>query len=457
MRTDRRVETLTRVAKWLSVCVATLLVVPVAPSFAADLASDAQVDAKAQKEVLEELARNLESRYAIPDTAKRLGQMVRKKQKSRAYKNITSGPQLAHALTEDLYAVAHDKHLGVRFVFGPVPQAGPGGPPPPEVLAQMQKRNGLIPKVEVLAGNVGYMRVNGVPGDPAARDAVAAAFAFLKRTDALIIDNRGNGGGDPNTVALYMSYLSEGPPYVVNTFHWREGNIVQEFRTADLGNLSYGSRKPVYVLTSGSTFSGGEELTYDIQVFKRGVAVGELTGGGANPGGPIVLGHQFIVNMPGALAVNPVTKTSWEGIGVKPDVAVPAAAALAKAHALAVERLIAESDTPAARSMLEAAAMQLESIAEAEAGGGTRLANAQIVGTYTLRAGPAIPVTILERDGRLIQHIDGSADVALVWLKGNRYAVEDFADSVTSFRVKEGKTQLLFEVPFGPPTFREKP
>jgi hypothetical protein len=54
------------------------------------------------------------------------------------------------------------------------------------------------------------MRVNGVPPIQSAHDAVAAAFAFLHNTDALIIDDRENGGGDPNTVALYVSYLRQG-------------------------------------------------------------------------------------------------------------------------------------------------------------------------------------------------------------------------------------------------------
>jgi C-terminal processing protease CtpA/Prc len=96
-------------------------------------------------------------------------------------------------------------------------------------------------------------------------------------------------------------------PYVVNTFHWREGNRVVEFRTTELGDLVYGAHKPVFVLTSPGTFSGGEELSYDLQVLERAVVVGEVTGGGANPGGPVPLGHQFVVNMPSGRPVNPVT------------------------------------------------------------------------------------------------------------------------------------------------------
>ena len=329
--------------------------------------SISKIDARTRDDVLGALAKELESRYAIEDMAKKLAATVRAKQKSNAYKNITSGPELARALTIDLAAVAHDKHLRVRFDFAPVPQRPPG-PPSPQLLDQMRKQNGAISRLEILDGNVGYMRVNAVPSVDTARSAVAAAFAFLHNTDALIIDNRTNGGGDPRTVALYMSYLSEGEPYLVNTFHWREGHRVEEFKTTDLGELAYGAHKPVFLLTSPATFSGGEELAYDLQAFKRATIVGEVTGGGANPGGPIPLGHQFTVNMPSGQAVNPITRTSWEGVGVKPDISVPSAAALGKAHMLAIERLTAEASDPTARSMLDAVSMKLESIAEAQSG-----------------------------------------------------------------------------------------
>jgi hypothetical protein len=159
-----------------------------------------KIDARTRDDVLGALAKELESRYAIEDMAKKLAATVRAKQKSNAYENIASGPELARALTVDLAAVAQDKHLRVRFDFTPVPRRPPG-PPSPELLDQMRKQNGAISRLEILDGNVGYMRVNAVPSVDTARSAVAAAFAFLHNTDALIIDNRTNGGGDPRTVA----------------------------------------------------------------------------------------------------------------------------------------------------------------------------------------------------------------------------------------------------------------
>ena len=112
----------------------------------------------------------------------------------------------------------------------------------------------------------------------------------------------------------------------------------ERYQSTDLGDISYGSRKPVFVLDSADTFSGGEELSYDLQALKRAVIVGEVTGGAANPGGPVPLDQHFLVFVPLGQGVNPVTGTNWEGVGVKPDITVPADMALTKAHAIAINR-----------------------------------------------------------------------------------------------------------------------
>src|SRR5579863_3519555 len=147
------------------------------------------------------------------------------------------------------------------------------------MLAQSRRQNGGISAVQVLEGNIGYLALDiQVRQDEVAKDAIAAAFAFLHNTDALIIDLRGNPGGN-GPAELFLSYLSEGAPYLAGTVHWRKDNRVQEFRTVDLGERSYGAHKPVFVLTSRTTFSAAESLAYEVQSFKRGVVVGETTGG----------------------------------------------------------------------------------------------------------------------------------------------------------------------------------
>jgi tetratricopeptide (TPR) repeat protein len=94
---------------------------------------------------------------------------------------------------------------------------------------------------------------------------------------------------------------------------------------------------PVFVLTSKYTFSGGEEFAYDIQTQKRGTLIGEVTGGGANPGGVFPVTANFGIFIPTGRAINPVTKTNWEGVGVIPEIKCEADKALETALPFARE------------------------------------------------------------------------------------------------------------------------
>jgi|KBSMisStandDraft_5_1062788.scaffolds.fasta_scaffold161963_1 hypothetical protein len=434
---------------------AALLTCAASTSLAAD-GIDTKVDSAFRKDLLNKIAVELESKYVIPETAGKLAALIRAKQKTNAYKKITSKLDLARALTDDMFAVANDKHLIVSISFSAAP-AGPPGPPSPEELEQIRKENGAIAKLEILDGNVGYMRVNGAPTLEGSRPAVTAAFAFLHNTDALIIDNRGNGGGDPNTATFYESYLSEGEPHLAGSFHYREGNRVQEFWTTDLRELSYGARKPVFVLTSTRTFSAGEGVAYNLQALKRAVIVGEKTAGGATSPQRVSMGHQFVLAVPVATGVNPITKTSWEGVGVKPDVPVEEAIALSKAHTLAIEGLRASAADDWERSAFDSILMKIQSIEEAGSAKTVRLPAADLVGAYVPVIGTGTTVVIVEKEGQLTWHVDGTQDRALLHLGGNRYQREGLPSGFTiSFREQSGKTELLMEDPIRPSVIRAK-
>jgi C-terminal processing protease CtpA/Prc len=197
-----------------------------------------------------------------------------------------------------------------------------------------------LERVERLSGNVGYLEIRTFDIDPGAADSVlAAAMNFLASTDALIIDVRRNGGGDPRRVAAVCSYLLP-PNRLINKFYWRPQNRWDEFRTGPVTGRHYGTTRPVYVLTSDQTFSGAEEFAYDVQTQRRGEVVGDTTGGGAHPGGMRRVTEHFGVWVPSGRAVNPITGTNWEGTGVRPDVPIEAAAALRTAHLRALERLL---------------------------------------------------------------------------------------------------------------------
>ncbi len=82
-----------------------------------------------------------------------------------------------------------------------------------------------------------------------------------------------------------------------------------------------------------------------MQKAKRATIVGEITGGGAHPQMPFSVGQGFVISIPFARSLNPVTKTDWESTGVVPDVKIEASAALSKAQELIFDqRLLVTKD-----------------------------------------------------------------------------------------------------------------
>ncbi|MDX1531313.1 MAG: S41 family peptidase, partial [Rhodothermales bacterium] len=211
---------------------------------------------------------------------------------------------------------------------------------------QRRADNYGIARVEVLDGNVGYLDLRGFYSGPPAEAAVDAAMHLLQHTDALIVDLRRNGGGDPDLVRYVTSYFFDEPTHL-NSLHWRDGDreVVNEFWTLEETASPQRPDLPLFVLTSDYTFSAGEEFANNLKALGRATLIGETTGGGANPGGMMPAGERFGVFVPTGRAVNPVTGTNWEGVGVEPDVAVPAEEALD----VALERALPAAEAYRAR------------------------------------------------------------------------------------------------------------
>ena len=307
---------------------------------------DRTIDAAERHAVIDGVLDKLKQSYVFPDTAIVMERAIRARQRRGEYDRITSGRELAESLTSHLQAVSRDRHLRVRHSATILPvasdhDAAPSPQDRAEARAFGQRVNFGFERVERLAGNVGYLELRSFGFDVEdMKDVAAAAFTFLGNTDAVIIDVRRNGGGSPFMVAQVSSYLF-GPDTVhLNSLYWRPGNRTDDFYThRQIPGTRYGPDKPVYVLTSRNTFSGAEEFCYTLQTRKRATIVGDTTGGGAHPGGMQHVTDHFAVWVPTGRAINPITKTNWERVGVRPDVAVPSDQALKMAHLAALRTI----------------------------------------------------------------------------------------------------------------------
>ncbi len=311
------------------------------------------VDPAAKQAIVDEIATLLNKNYIFADTARKVEEALRAKLAAGDFDKLSSAPDFARAVSAAILEVSKDRHTG--FAFNPAMAEdlrrlmGQSEAEAKKVrerqLEEARRDNFGFRKVERLPGNVGYLdfRVFESPAD--AGPTAVAAMNFLAYCDAIIVDLRQNGGGDPAQIQLISSYFFEEPVHL-NDLYFRAENRTKSFWTLPYVPGPRDAGADLYILTSSRTFSGAEEFTYNMKNLKRATVVGETTGGGAHPTQPMIVQNDFILRVPFARAVNPISKTNWEGTGVTPDIAVPAAEAFDKAYAMAVEKLAAKATDP---------------------------------------------------------------------------------------------------------------
>jgi hypothetical protein len=304
------------------------------------------------REIVQTALAVLRSRYVFPDRAAQAAADIEARLAAGEYDDLGE-PELAERLTSELYAVCADKHLRVQFHRQPRrPARGPAERG--KSRREMQQIGGLdnfgIHRVERLEGNVGYVDLRRVALPQNAGAAITAAMELVAGTYALIFDLRRNRGGSPDGVVFWCSYLFDGPGTHFNDIFEAETGETRQF-----WSLPYvpGSRyvdKPVYVLTSHETFSGGEDFCYTLQALGRAELIGETTGGGAHPTGTRPISPTMAISVPHARSVNPVTGTNWEGTGVVPDISAPAAEAYDVAYGIALRHVLSLDPPPPIRN-----------------------------------------------------------------------------------------------------------
>jgi Peptidase family S41 len=295
------------------------------------------VDAAQQHRVIQAAISNLEQHYVDHSVAGPMATALRSHETNGDDSSATDGDVFARLLTKQLRTVNPDKLLEVVYSHDVLP-AHPSEPTPAE-LAQyrkvMQERNCDFEKIQILPKNIGYLKLNSFSDPSICGSTAASAMASLNAADAIIFDLRDNRGGDPEMVARMAAYLFDHPEYWYNP---RENISMQSWTKSPVpGNKL--ADKPVYVLTSHSTYSGAEQFCYDLKMLKRATLIGETTGGGAHAGVFYRIDDHFGIAVPEVRAINPYATPGWAGSGVEPDVKVSAADSLKTAVSLAESKL----------------------------------------------------------------------------------------------------------------------
>jgi hypothetical protein len=309
------------------------------------------------RSVVHALAGLVAEHYVFPEVGAEVAARLTAAAESGRYDVLDTPERLSELVTADLQVGNNDLHLNLKFHPDEVPDEKDPAAEEAYWLRRAELDAGGVGRIERLDGNIGLLELRPLLYPPEhAGVAMTAALSMIAATDALLIDLRRCVGGSPEQVALVCGHLFGAEPVHLNDLVTPSDATVRQYWTTPyVGAPRFGATKPIWVLTSASTFSGGEELSYDLQQLGRAVIVGERTRGGAHPRRGFKLHPHLEATLPVARAVNPISGTNWEGTGVTPDVEVPAADAFTVAYRSALEHVLTLSSDPDRRSVTDEA------------------------------------------------------------------------------------------------------
>ncbi len=321
-----------------------------------------ELTAQYKQTLIDSLADAFNRIYIFPDKGIAISKTLQDDLSSGKFNNMKDPIEVAEKITQCVLQACPDKHLAVFYAPGMVQQIRMEESQSEEqqiaahnrMLEMERQENFGFKKIEILEGNIGYLRFDSFSMLPEAYATASAAMNFLSNTDAIIIDLRHNGGGSAEMIQFISSYLFPENENTVhlNTFHHRETDTTSQ--TWTLPHVP-GKRNPkanVYILTSDYTFSAAEEFTYNLMNLDRATIVGETTGGGAHPVKFKAIDNWFIAKIPNGRSINPISKTNWEGTGIEPHIQTEADSALDVAYRKAIEKLLVQAE-PFARIRYE--------------------------------------------------------------------------------------------------------
>lgn len=340
--------------------VAVIALTPLSSAWAQPAAP--RLTAEQRREVVTATATAFADFYVFADQGAAIAAHLRAELARGAFDRFNQTEPFAAALTASIQAVNPDRHIQVRPPASVPAAAGVAPRSRAEQLGwveRLRRRNYDFVRVERLAGNVGYLRMDSFPPPELAASTAAAAMAFLAHSDALIIDLRENGGGTGDMVRFLASYFFVEPTRLARVFH-RDRNPQVSFDSTLM--LVPGERMPIidlFILTSPRTISAAEAFAFPLQQRGRAVVVGEVTAGAGNGGEFVDVGQGFRAFVPDVHVSSPIDGSSWEGRSVRPDIPALAAQALTVAHREALRRLLAVATDAAAREALTRAVAEL--------------------------------------------------------------------------------------------------
>lgn len=376
---------------------------------------DYRLDDAKRQAIVVAIAELIETRYVEPATGRQAIDRIESRLGEGDYASLELPQDLAGALTEDLSAF--DRHF---HVFWRPPGSGPApGSHGDDADAHWRELSRLqnygFERLARLPGNIGYLDLRYFDGVETGGSTAVAAMAFLANSDAVIVDLRHNGGGEPAMVQILASYFFGSERVHYNSFYSRTSDSLEQYWTLARVEGRRMPEVPLYILTARRTGSAAEGFSYALQALGRATIVGETTAGAAHPGETFEAIDGFSLFVSTGKPINPITGSNWEKTGVRPDVEVPSVDALDRARILALEKLLETKAGELAQRERAWALEALEALRDPpELGADSR---AEYVGAYGNR-------TIAATDGGLSYQRADRRLYPMIYLDGDRFLLD---------------------------------
>lgn len=275
-----------------------------------------------KKETIEKLTLLIQDFYIYPDVAKKTSEHLNKQYEAGYFDQCKDNETFATILTEVVQSVNKDKHMKIMsnaIYIAPENTLEAKAAHRMGQINHYRNYNHGFKELKMLEGNVAYLDLRMFDPLYRAKEVADAYMKLLSQSDAVIIDLSKNGGGDPSMVQYLCSYFFDKKLHL-NSLYYREGDRTQEYWTLEEVEGKKMADIPLYIMISEETFSGAEEFSYNMQQLKRATLIGQTSAGGANPGETRGINNDLSVFIPTGRAINPITNTNWEGVGVQPEI-----------------------------------------------------------------------------------------------------------------------------------------
>jgi carboxyl-terminal processing protease len=163
-----------------------------------------------------------------------------------------------------------------------------------------------------LESGIGYIRFNTF--HPGLIAELVDAVASLQDSPGIIIDLRGNPGGDPSIAEQLAAQFLDGQVLFGN--FWTRSGTIERWLTGK--NVYTG---PLVILIDALSYSASEHFSSGMQAFGRAVIIGERSPGGATAMNVALLQNNAVLAHAVAQLITPDGKV-LEGFGVIPDITV---------------------------------------------------------------------------------------------------------------------------------------